>query len=346
MTFPHLNGRAERLAQELDLEPPEAQWIAVTALHAGCFLHSQYCFFSDRPRVYATRLVRRFIDKKVVVEIPVDGLGLLCRVTNKAVYRSVGAQDSRHRRLAGWPYMYRRLLSLDYVLDRPELPWLPTEDEKLACFDALDIERSVLPHRLYRGVTGVARRYFANKHPIAVDSQAKSAVFVYADSDERTPAGLRNWRTEHAPLWSALHRQGFQLSIVHAGRDPKLSTSVERLFARWRKAAADEQQLTELRLELERLKQALIDDDDELLDREFGGFSRALSYAGELEERLNRKVEIAGFEASYDVWLSSRIRPKGKSRNPLGRHGKKQRKKVTLVIVSRRKDGKTQQRES
>ncbi len=324
MTFPHLNGRAEKLVQELDLAPDVAQWIAVTALHAGCFLRQQYCDFFQRSPVSAKKFAEGMANQRLVVELPVDGLGLLCRVTNKAVYRAVGAEDSRHRRLAGWPYMYRRLLSLDYVLDRPELFWLPTEDEKLACFDSLDVQREILPHRFYRGVTGAARRYFANKHPIAVDSQAKSAVFVYADSDERTPAGLRSWRTEHAPLWSALHRQGFRLSIVHAGRDPKLAGSVERLFARWRKAAAGEQQLTELRLELERLKQALIDDDDELLDREFGGFSNALSYAGELEERLNRKVEIAGFEASYDVWLSSRIRPKGKSRNPLGRRGKKE----------------------
>ena len=26
--------------------------------------------------------------------------------------------------------MFRRLLSLDYVLDHPQLPWLPTESEK------------------------------------------------------------------------------------------------------------------------------------------------------------------------------------------------------------------------
>ena len=272
--------------------------------------------------VGAERFVKTLIRKKIAVEFPVDGLGLLCRVTNKKVYRAVGAEDSRHRRLAGWPYMFRRLLSLDYVIERPELAWLPTEDEKLARFEALGIPRSLLPHRLYRGTTGAAQRYFANKHPIAVDSQANTAVFVYADSDERTPAGLRGWRKEHAPLWTALHRQGFRLSIVHAGRDPKLAASVKRLFARWRKAAASEQDLAELSSRLQRLKQALTDDDDDLLDGEFGGFSKALSYAGELEERLKRKADIAGYEAAYDVWLSPRIRPKGETRNPFGRRGR------------------------
>ena len=318
MTFPHLNGRAEKLAQEFDLAPDVAEWIAVVALHSGCFLRTQYPCYSNQDRKAMNRFARRLVDKKVLVEMPVDGLGLLCRVTNKGVYRAVGAADSRHRRLTGWPYMYRRLLSLDYVIDHPALPWLPTENEKLACFEALDISRAVLPHRLYRGITGVAKRYFANKHPIALDSQAKSAVFVYVDSDEQSPQGLRSWRREHAPLWSALYREGFRLTIVHAGRDPKLSSSVKRLFTRWRKAAASEQQLTELTMKVQRLKQALIDDDDELLDREFGGFSKALSYAGELEGQLKQKGEIAGYEAAYDVWLSPRIRPKGDRHNYLG----------------------------
>ena len=322
MTFPHLNGRAEKLAQEMDLAPDVAEWIAVVALHSGCFLRTQFPNYNSNDTKAMTRFAQKLLKQKLVVEMPVDGLGLLCRVTNKAVYRAVGAADSRHRRLAGWPYMYRRLLALDYVIDHPELPWLPTEDEKLACFAALNISRDLLPHRLYRGATGAAKRYFANKHPIAVDPDEKQAVFVYADSEERTPLGLRSWRKEHAPLWSALYRQGFRLEIVHAGRDPKLAASVKRLFTRWRKAAADEQQLIELRTKLERLKQALIDDDDELLDREFGGFSEGLRFAGQLEEQLKQKAEIAGYEAAYDVWLSRRIRPKGENRNPFGRRGR------------------------
>ena len=92
--------------------------------------------------------------------------------------------------------------------------------------------------------------------------------------------------------------------------------------------AASEQDLDELSSKLRRLKQALIDDDDELLDGEFGGFSKALSLSpGRLEERLKRKADIAGYEAAYDVWLSPRIRPKGENRNPLsgGAGGKPQR---------------------
>ena len=39
----------------------------------------------------------------------------------------------------------RRLLSLDYVLEHPGLPWLPTESEKVGAFEALGIERRIAP---------------------------------------------------------------------------------------------------------------------------------------------------------------------------------------------------------
>ena len=54
----------------------------------------------------------------------------------------------------------RRLPSLDYVLEHPNLPWLPTEAEKVAAFEALGIDRGILPQRVYRGAAGNLRRTF------------------------------------------------------------------------------------------------------------------------------------------------------------------------------------------
>ena len=58
----------------------------------------------------------------------------------------------------------RLLLSLDYVLEHPDLPWLPTEPEKVRAFEALGIERRLLPRRVYRGPAGNTRRYFPLKY--------------------------------------------------------------------------------------------------------------------------------------------------------------------------------------
>ena len=319
MKFPHLNGRAEALASELDIKPDVAEWLAVAALHAGCFLRAQYSAARETHRVGTERSVKSLSKQKLIVETPVEEIGLLCRITSKAVYRSLGEADSRHRREASWPVMCRRLLSLDYVIDHPGLPWLATEAEKLACFEQLGIQQAELPFREYRGaaIGGFVRRYFANKHPIAVDAEAKTAVFVYADSNERSPQGLRSWRAEHGPLWAALYRQGFRLKIVHAGRDPKLAGSVRRVFEGWARDAASEREVSRMKRELERLEKALLNDDDYVLD-EYGGFSRAFRRSAELKGRLKHKIAVAGYKADYEVWLSKRIPAKDAWQNRLG----------------------------
>ena len=80
----------------------------------------------------------------------------------------------------------RRLLSLDYVLEHPRLPWLPTEPENVRAFEALGIERRLLPVRVYRGAVGNTRRYFALKLPV------ERAVFAYVDPGYETTTALRS----------------------------------------------------------------------------------------------------------------------------------------------------------
>ncbi len=64
------------------------------------------------------------------------------------VSRALGAEHIRHRHGASTEVLLRRLLSLDYVIEHTDLPWLPTEQEKVAAFEALGIERSLLPVRV------------------------------------------------------------------------------------------------------------------------------------------------------------------------------------------------------
>ena len=315
MTFPHLDGRVEALAKELDLPADTAEWLAVAALHAGCFLRPQYCVHSGHSREAGRLFVQRLIELNLVVEDKVDGLGVLTRITSKRVYRAVGAADIRHRRLASWPIMHRRLLALDYVLDHPALPWLPTETEKMTCFEALAIPRNELPSRVWHGVAGQARRYFANKHPIAVDSHAKAALFVYVDSDEQSTQGLANWRDEHAALWSRLYGLGFGLSIVHAGRNPQLSERVRRVFQSWANAPVMTANIEEVKAENRRIRAAVNADDEAVFD-EYGGFDEAVERAAELGCWLER-VGVE-YKAGYSVWLSQRLALDGYRRNPLG----------------------------
>ena len=324
MTFPHLNGRAEKLADSLDLPAELAEWLTVSALHSGCFLRSQLQFFfgyDEENRVSTFRIIHRLTDRQLITETPVESLGLLARITNKTVYRLIGADNIRHRRLASWPLMFRRLLSLDYVLDHPQLPWLPTESEKVACFDQLGIDRTNLPRRVWDNATGHTVRLFANKHPIAVDPSSKQAHFVYTDSEEKSPQGVRSWRSEHAALWSDLYRLGFNLHIVHASFNTRLEESVSRVFSSWMNLPQSTISSAVIETEL-RLVQQAIESNDDLALEEYGGFNGALRASVALKERLRMQTNIVAYSATYSTWLSERIVQAVNNPNPSGSHTK------------------------
>ena len=113
----------------------------------------------------------------------VRGIGRVCRIFSRGLYRALGTEHIRHRRTASADVLMRRLLSLDYVIEHSGLPWLPTEPEKVAAFEALGIERELLPSRLYRGAAGDTRRYFPVKLPVALE--AERALFVLRRSRPR-----------------------------------------------------------------------------------------------------------------------------------------------------------------
>ena len=52
----------------------------------------------------------------------ITGIGRMCRICGRGIYRAFGVEDIRHRRIASTEVLTRCLLSLDYVLERPHLP--------------------------------------------------------------------------------------------------------------------------------------------------------------------------------------------------------------------------------
>ena len=76
------------------------------------------------------------------------------------------------------------------MLEHPHLPWLPTEPEKVAAFEALGIERQILPQRVYRGAAGNLLRHFPLRLPVALDDER--AAFLYVDPGHETKTALRS----------------------------------------------------------------------------------------------------------------------------------------------------------
>ena len=192
-----------------------AEWIALASLHGGVFTRAQLSAWLRIDRWKALRFVRAMTERRPAAEETVGGLKV-CRICARGIYRALGAEDIRHRRTASTEVLMRRLLSLDYVIGHTDLPWLPTEPEKVGAFEALGISRSLLPVRVYRGAGGGTRRYFPLKLPVALDSRL--AVFVYADPGRGTSTALRSWRDAHRRLWEALREQGRSVEVVGVAR--------------------------------------------------------------------------------------------------------------------------------
>ena len=155
-------GAARRRSKPFGWTDREAEWVALVCLHSGVFTRDQISDWLGIHRRTARRFIRDILDQRLAAMDRLAGRRV-CRISARAVYRALGAEDIRHRRIASAEVLVRRLLSLDYVIAHTGLPWLPTEPEKVGAFEALGIERSILPVRVYRGAAGETRRYFPLK---------------------------------------------------------------------------------------------------------------------------------------------------------------------------------------
>ena len=286
----HLRGREKEL-ESLGWRGPEAEWIALVCLHSGIFTRAQFCHYFDARRDRAHRFVQALLDRGEAIEPPTPifaGGARICRIFSKRIYRALGVENIRHRRAGTADVTLRRLLSLDYVLERPELAWLPTEPEKVRRFEALGLERPMLPHRVYKGSRGKQKRYFALKLPIAVDSE--TATFAYADPGNKTYDGLRSWGATHGRLWGALREKGIRVRVIAIATEYQPIIRFEGLLRAWASRASRRQggKMT-VKEEIKLLAQAIENLDEAVMAR-YGGPNATLRYYVELQELPAAKV--------------------------------------------------------
>ena len=129
VTVPTLQDRARCLGP-LGWSGREAEWIALVALHTGVFTRSQWRhYFNDPHREMVSRFVRALVEKQLAIEderLMLPGGARAVLLTGKAPYRALGIPEVRHRRGkdATTQVLMRRVLSLDYLIERPTLGWL------------------------------------------------------------------------------------------------------------------------------------------------------------------------------------------------------------------------------
>ena len=296
----HLHER-EKALEPLGWTGREEEWITLVCLHSGVFTRSQFCRFCSPTAVEDDRTI-------------FPGGARACRIFNKEIYRKLGIENVRHRREVDDSLMLRRLLSLDYVLENPELPWLPTEQEKVAFFDLLGFDRRRLPHRLYHGANGNQTRYFALKLPIAAN--AKTATFAYVDPGRYTDTELRSWGAAHEWLWRALRGKGIQVRAVVVGADHTATRRSKAALRSWSNGASEQgvqkaegptQDDPAVKAEMQQIEDVMRRGDRAGLSK-YGGFQGATLRLIEFRKLPQSKGASGASIDGYETWVSRRLR--------------------------------------
>ena len=191
---------------------------------------------------------------------------------------------------------------------------LPTEQEKVAFFDLLGIDRRRLPHRVYQGAVGSQTRYFALKLPIAAN--AKTATITYVDPGKDTDTELRSWGDSHEWLWRALRLKGIEVHVVVIGADHKATIRAEAALNTWssrggeqssQRADGPSRNDPAVKEEIHSIEEAVLSLDTDIIAKYGGlqGVSERLSYLKNLPKASGSVgATIDGFE----TWVSSRVK--------------------------------------
>ena len=270
----HLRGR-EKALEAFGWTGRQAEWIALACLHGGVFTRAQWTSFLGCHHEHVRRAVHALVAQGAAIEENppgIAGIGRVSRIHRRGIYRALGAGDRRRRRITSKEVLMRRLLAFDYVLDHPQLPWLPTEPEKMAAFEALSVER---------------------------------AVFVYVDPGHKTATALRSWGAAHRELWEALWDRGRGIEVVVVVRTTDERGRAETVLANWARDPHPSEFDHEIGREIDRIDRAIIKGDIRVL-MEYGGLQAAMKRSVALSKRARRQAG-RGLMQRTDTWRTVRL---------------------------------------
>ena len=185
----------------------------------------------------ARKLVRSIVAGGFAVEITLpgnQGAPHLCRISNRHIYRALGAENIRHRRGGVARLTFIRVLGLDYILEHPTYHWLPTEQDKVDFFHSkLNVPTHLLPSRVYKGTAGNQQRFFVSKYPIA--HEKTTVTFLYIDPHDLTDRPLRLWLSDHRSLFDALRHAGKRIRVVAVASQRRILARADRILSTWSK---------------------------------------------------------------------------------------------------------------
>lgn len=231
--MPHLEHRTAAI-RALGWSQADAEWLALVCLHSGVFTRQQYRAWYHRDKHAASRFLKRLQAAGVAREHPIPERTTperFCHVFGRSLYRALGNENAYQRRLGSAELLWRRLLTLDCLLEYPDGEWLATSPEKAQYFLDRGYDDEDLPQR-FRG-NHVFRHAALN--PI-VASEDRIA-FLFPDPGHGTNRALRYWASDHRLLWLLLREDGVEVEVIVSVRDNVAKDLYEKTLHGWTPAA-------------------------------------------------------------------------------------------------------------
>ena len=169
----------------------EARFLYLAATHSGYFTRHQFLSFTHQTKgCLAHRFTTKLLTQHHAQATQYGHKTYVFKLTSRKIYDLIGKNDLRDHRSHTSDFIRIRLLVLDFVLARPDLQYLKSQEEKLEFFhEQLGRPVSLFPGRtdITKGLDPTLKRYFKDRFPLFVSSRNGNApvsalpTFVYCD---------------------------------------------------------------------------------------------------------------------------------------------------------------------
>ena len=177
--------------------------------------------------------------------------------------------------------------------------------EKVEFFEKLGLPLRLIPRRIYYGVAGNQKRYFALKLPLASDPE--TTTFVYIDPGHQTDTELHSWGAAHGPLWDALRKKGRQVRVIGIAVENAIVDRAARVLEKWAAAepGTSDEGLT-AKQEIKAIQDAMIRRDTEFFVP-YGGQGPAMKRAATLMNMPQANLTEGVSIDDYSTWRAVRF---------------------------------------
>ena len=201
-----------RALEPLGFTERQTRFLVTVALHSGYCLRRQYlCFAGVRHGKNDSTFLESLVEQQLAQRLTFrPDRGHVYHLRTRSIYRALGQDDNRNRRVASAALIARKVMLLDYVLGHGEVDWIATENDKLDLFvDRFGVAKEGLPQRVFRASApdaATTTRYFMDKLPIAVVGDPPGVYFLYLVTDH-SGRDFERFLVEHSRLFDALPRR-------------------------------------------------------------------------------------------------------------------------------------------